>query len=174
MPPRRPRRRPTARRPRRSARAPPGLLPRSARRPLRSMPPCRAFYLKSGRRRRLATSAQDLFEPALKRPGDRLAEGARLETLDGGLEEALDDEPLGLLEREPARAQVVQLLGVDLGDRRRMRAAHVVGKDLEAGNRVGVRLLGQQEVARLLKGIDLLRARIDLDHPRPDRVRAPV
>src|SRR5689334_23533392 len=57
------------------------------------------------------------------------------------------------------RSQVEELVRVDLRDRGRMRAAHVVGEDLEAGNRVGVRLLRQQQVARLLERVGLLRDR---------------
>ena len=73
---------------------------------------------------------------------------------------------------QPARAQVEELLGVDLGDRRGVRAAHVVGEDLQARDRVGVRALGEQQVAALLEGVGLLGARVDLDHPAPDRGRA--
>ena len=73
---------------------------------------------------------------------------------------------------EPARAQVEELLLVDLRDRRGVRAADVVGEDLEARDRVGVRLLGEQQVAALLERVGLLRARVDLDHPAPDRARA--
>ena len=69
---------------------------------------------------------------------------------------------------EAARAQVEDLLRVDLGDRRRVRAADVVGQDLEARDRVGVRLLGEQQVAALLERVGLLGARVDLDHPAPD------
>jgi hypothetical protein len=70
--------------------------------------------------------------------------------------------------------EVEELLGVDLGDRRRVRAAHVVGEDLQAGDRVGVRALGQQQVARLLERVGLLGAAVDLDHAAPDRGGAAV
>ena len=73
---------------------------------------------------------------------------------------------------EPARGQVEELVPVDLGDRRRVRAAHVVGFDLEAGDRVGVGLGGEQQVAALLEGVGLLGAGVDADHPAPDRGRA--
>src|SRR5438105_9743578 len=49
-----------------------------------------------------------------------------------------------------------------------MGAADVVGLDLEAGYRVRVRALREEEVARLLEGVGLLRARIDSDHAAPD------
>ena len=57
------------------------------------------------------------------------------------------------------RAQVVKLLGVDLGDRRGVGAADVVGLDLQAGDRVGVGRLGEEQVAALLEGVGLLGAR---------------
>jgi hypothetical protein len=53
-------------------------------------------------------------------------------------------------------------------------AADVVGEDLEPGDRVGVRLLGEQQVAALLERVGLLRALVDLDHPAPDRGGAAV
>ena len=72
----------------------------------------------------------------------------------------------------PAGAQVVELLGVDLGDRGGVRAANVVGLDLQARDRVGVGLVGEQQVAALLEGVGLLGAGVDADHPAPDRGRA--
>jgi hypothetical protein len=60
---------------------------------------------------------------------------------------------------QAARAQVEELLLVDLGDRRGVRAAHVVGEDLQARDRVGVRALGEQQVAALLERVGALRAR---------------
>ena len=74
--------------------------------------------------------------------------------------------------REAAGAEVEELLGVDLGDRRGVGAAHVVGEDLQAGDRVGVGVLGQQQVARLLEGVGLLGVAVDLDHAAPDGARA--
>ncbi len=72
---------------------------------------------------------------------------------------------------EAVRAQVVELLGVDLGDRRGVGAADVVGLDLEPGDRVGVGRLREQQVPALLEGVGLLGARVDADHPAPDRGR---
>ena len=88
--------------------------------------------------------------------------------LDELLEEALDDEPLGVRVVEPVGAQVVELLRVDLGDRGGVRAADVVGLDLEPGDRVGVGIRGEQQVAALLEGVGALGARVDADHPAPD------
>ena len=70
------------------------------------------------------------------------------------------------------RAQVEELLGIDLGDRGRVRAAHVVGLDLEARDRVRVGALGDQQVARVLERVGLLRARVDDDVALPDGARA--
>ena len=45
------------------------------------------------------------------------------------------------------RAQVEELIGVDLGDGGGVRAADIVCLDLEPGDRVGVGALGEQQVA---------------------------
>ena len=92
--------------------------------------------------------------------------------LDQLLEEALDHEALRVVLGEAVGAQVVELLGVDLGDRGGVRAADVVGLDLEAGDRVGVGVGGEQQVAALLEGVGLLGAGVDADHPAPDGGRA--
>ena len=102
---------------------------------------------------------QDGGEPALERAGEHLAHGAFLEALDQLGHEALDHEALRLRLGQPARAQVEELLLVDLRDRRRVGAADVVGEDLEARDRVDVRALGEQQVAALLERVGLLRAR---------------
>ena len=72
----------------------------------------------------------------------------------------------------PCALQVVELLLVELRDGGRVRAAHVVGLDLEARDRVGVRLLREQQVAALLERVGLLRARVHLDHAAPYGARA--
>ena len=69
-------------------------------------------------------------------------------------------------------AQVEQLLLIDLRDSRRVRAAHVVGLDLEAWDRVGVGTRGDQEVAGFLEGVGLLRSRVHDDVALPHRGRA--
>src|SRR3954447_26266662 len=86
-------------------------------------------------------------EAALERAREDLAHGALLEALDQLGHEALDDQALCLGLGQPARAEVEELLLVDLRDRRRVRAADVVGEDLEARDRVRAGALGQQQVA---------------------------
>ena len=78
---------------------------------------------------------------------------------------------LGLAALEAARHEEEEQLRVDPADRRGVRAAHVVGEDLEARDRVGVRVAGEQQVAVLLEGVRALRALVDLDDPAPDRAR---
>ncbi len=53
--------------------------------------------------------------------------------------------------------------------RRAVGAAHVVGHDLETRDRVGVGVIGEQQVAVLLVGVRLLRVLLDADHAPPDR-----
>ena len=69
---------------------------------------------------------------------------------------------------KPAGAQIEELLGIHLGDRGRVRAAHVVRLDLQSGDRVRMRALGDQQVARLLEGVGLLGAGVDDDVALPD------
>ena len=73
---------------------------------------------------------------------------------------------------EAAGGQIEELVTIDLGDRRGVGAAHIVGEDLESRDRVGMRLGGEQQVAALLEGVGLLGAGVDFDHPPPDRGRA--
>src|SRR5918999_1459635 len=67
-----------------------------------------------------------------------------------------------------ARHQIEELLAVDLAERRSMGTADVVGEDLEARDRVGMRRLREEQVAVFLVGVRLLRAFFDADHPPPD------
>src|SRR5215204_5107144 len=80
-----------------------------------------------GLRRLHLALAEDLAEAALECNGDGSLDGALVEPLDERFEKPLDDQPLSLLVGQAVRAQVVKLLGVDLGDRRRVGAPHVVG-----------------------------------------------
>src|SRR5262249_33943117 len=59
-------------------------------------------------------------------------------------------------------------LAVDLAERRSVRTTNVGGEDLEAGDRVRVRRLRQEQVPVLLVRVRLLRALLDPDHPAPD------
>ncbi len=72
----------------------------------------------------------------------------------------------------PCALQVVELLLVELRDRSGVRAAHVVGLDLQPGDRVRVRLLRQKQVPALLERVRLLGAGVHLDHAAPHRARA--
>src|SRR4051812_1432663 len=137
------------------------------------LPPYPTEKSSIGRSRRPRTAlVENRGEAALERAREDLAHGTLLEALDQLGHEALDDQALGLRLGQPARAEVEELLLVDLRDRRRVCAADVVGEDLEARDRVRVGALGQQQVAALLERVGLLRARVDLDHPAPDRRRA--
>ena len=60
-------------------------------------------------------------------------------------------------------------LAVDLTERRPMRAANIVGHDLEAGDRVRMSGLREEQVAVLLVRVGLLSALLHPDHPAPHR-----
>src|SRR5262245_55005901 len=104
-----------------------------------------------------------LGDPRLERGPERLAHRLELDPVEHVLEEAAHDQPLGLGPRQPARHQVEELLAVDLAERGAVGAAHVVRHDLEARDRVRVRLRREQQVAVLLVGVRLLRVLLDPD-----------
>src|SRR5262245_42550086 len=110
-------------------------------------------------------------DPRFERGPQRLAHRCELDPVEHVLEEPAHDQPLRLRASEAARHQVEELFAVDLAERRAVRAADVVRHDLEPGDRVRVRLVGEQQVAVLLVGVRLLRALLDADHPAPDRAR---
>ena len=85
------------------------------------------------------------------------------------VEEAEQDQPIGDLCRHAPTLEVETLLGVDRTDRRGVRAADVVLLDVEIGNRVGVRALGEHEVAIGLRGDGTAGALGHVDHAAVDR-----
>ncbi len=105
---------------------------------------------------RLARACSSLSTTERRRP---LRERADREPLEHVVEESEHDQSLGLLGRDAARLEVVELLVVDRADRRRVRAAHVVGLDLEVRDRLRARALGEHEVAVRLRRVRLLRGR---------------
>src|SRR5581483_7942828 len=80
-----------------------------------------------------------LRDAGLERRTKRLAHGLELDAVEHVLEEAAHDQPLRLGPREAAGHEVEELLPVDLAERRPVRAADVVGEDLEPGDAVRVR-----------------------------------
>src|SRR5262249_20564871 len=100
--------------------------------------------------------------------GQGVAHGRELDAVEDVLEEAADDQPLGVRTREATRHGVEQLVAIDLGERRAVGAAHVVREDLEAGDGVRMGLLGEEQVAILLIGVRLLCVLLHADHAAPD------
>src|SRR2546423_14346291 len=82
----------------------------------------------------------------------RLHEGGYCEPVEHVIEEAEHDEPLRVGRRHTASLEVVELLVVDRTHRRRMRAADVVGLDLEVRDRLRAGALGEHEIAVGLEG----------------------
>ena len=81
------------------------------------------------------------------------------------------DEPLRFLGRHAAGGEVVELVVVDRTDGARVRALHVVGLDLEVGDRLRLRALGEHEVAVGLERHRLLGVAPDADEARVHRLR---
>src|SRR5690349_5748024 len=116
--------------------------------------------------------APGLRDARLERRGQPLAGLGRADAAEHVLEEPAHDHPLRRRPVEAAGHQVEELGAVDLADGRAVRAAHVVGLDLEAGDRRRLRVRREQQVAVLLVGVRLLRALVDPDDPAPDGARA--
>ena len=100
---------------------------------------------------RLARGAR-ACRPPTRRSAAR--ERAHRQPVEHVVEEPEHDEPLGLLGRDAAALEVVELVVVDRADGGRVRALHVVGLDLEVRDRLRARALGEHEVA-----VGLVRAR---------------
>src|SRR3712207_9062728 len=89
-----------------------------------------------GLRRLVGVAAEAGVELAGDRGAQAVRTGAERQAVDGVLEEAEHDEALGDVGRNAARLEVVELIPVDRADGRGVRAADVVGLDLEVGDRL--------------------------------------
>src|SRR5918996_2724032 len=144
--------------------------PRSRRDPYgdsawrRAWPPARRRAPSSPWGRSSSRREQARLEHAL----ERLADGGELDAVEDLLVEAAYDQELGFGARQPAGHAVEELVAVHLAHGGAVRAAHVVGEDLEAGDRVRVRLRREEQVAVLLVRVRLLRVPCHADHPAPD------
>ncbi len=98
----------------------------------------------------------------------RVADTFDRDTVEYLLKEAGHDHADGFLARQAATASVKDLLVIDSPRRRAVSAAYVVGFDLEAGDRIGTRVLGEHQVIVALIAVGLLRAFVDLDHAAPN------
>src|SRR6187455_3719613 len=108
--------------------------------------------------------AEKLFRNAgFERGLERVANRLELDPVEDLLVEAAHDQALGLATGETAGHAVEELVAIDLADRRAVRATNVVRLDLQPGNRVGMRLVGEEEVAVLLEGVRLLGVLGDTD-----------
>ena len=84
------------------------------------------------------------------------------------LEEAGDEEFVGLLRIYATGAEVEFLLGGDAGAGGAVRAADIVGLDFKAGKTVGLGSIAEHEVAVGLVGVGFLRVGFDDDEAGED------
>src|SRR5439155_12842043 len=147
----------------------PGTRARAARRSLRRRSGPR-HDLAGARRERSPGAAADrsLADLALDLAAQALAHGLERNAPDHRLEERLHDEPLRVEARESPRHEVVEMLRLHVAQRGAVRATHVVGEDLEAGNAVRARLVREQQVPVRLIGVGALRALRHLDEALVD------
>ena len=96
----------------------------------------------------------ELLDDRAPQPARQRADGEPREHV---VEEPEHDQAFGFGRRDAARLEVVELVVVDRSDGRCVRAAHVVGFDLEVRDRLGTRTLRQHEVAVGLRRVRLLR-----------------
>ena len=66
-----------------------------------------------------------LYDSAERQPGHDVSEKTQ------------DDQTLRLVLAQPSAQKIEEILGIELADRRTVRAPHVVGLDLEVRERVG-------------------------------------
>src|SRR5689334_13454763 len=98
-----------------------------------SVPSILVFSPKPWRGMRIH-SAMDGLQARAKRFAGAFADGFDGDALQRRLEEAGDDQPLGLVLRYAAAHEVKLLLGVHLADGAGVGAAHVAGHDLQLGD----------------------------------------
>src|SRR3954468_18742083 len=115
---------------------------------------------------RMASPMASVLQLVDDRPPQAARERAYGQALEHVVEEPEHDQALGVLGRDAAALQVVELVVVDRPDGRRVGALHVVGLDLEVRDRLRVRALTEHEVAVRLVGVGLLRR-----FPQPDEAR---
>src|SRR5690606_35918411 len=94
------------------------------------------------------------------------------DAVDHRAEEALDDQLLRLGARDAARLEVEDVLRLDLRHGRAVRAADVIGGDLQVRDRIRAGRAVEDQVAVLLERVGLLRTFLDLDQAGVDGPRA--
>jgi len=94
-----------------------------------------------------------------------------LELLENLLEEAEDEKFLGSGRRNAPGFEVEHLFLVDMSAGGAVGAANIIGLDLQAGKRIALGLVAEDQVPVALEGIGLLCLRIDDDEAGEDGAR---
>jgi hypothetical protein len=105
---------------------------------------------------------------------DERARGLDRQCVEHLVEEAGDDEALGARRMQAAALEVEALVFVDRSDGRGVAALDVVVLDLQVGNRLGPRLVGQLDVAVRLERVGASRIGSHVYEPGVDRTRPVV
>ena len=82
----------------------------------------------------------------VERITDALTKPSVGDAVELGSEESAYDRANGVRAMHTASHQVEELLGVDLAERRSVRAPNLIGLDLQSGNRIGMRRGRKQQV----------------------------
>ena len=102
------------------------------------------------------------------------AQRGDFDAVDDVLREGIGQQVAGIRETDAARLQVEHCFGVQLADGRAVRAAHVVGQNLQFGLGVDDGVVGEHQVLVGLLGVGLLRVLADEDLAVEDRARVAV
>src|ERR1035438_3250576 len=93
----------------------------------------------------------------------RIFQGLNFDAIDDVLREGVGQQAARILFADAARPQVEHGFGIQLADGGAVRAAHVVGENLQFGLGIDHRLVGQHQVLVGLLGVGLLRVLADDD-----------
>ena len=91
-----------------------------------------------------------------------------LQSLEHCSEKSTDDELRRMLRRNAAGHHVEEFVLIEFSRGRPVRAAHVVGKDFQAGHGVRLGLITQHQVPDLLVGVGFVGGFLDLDQACKD------
>jgi hypothetical protein len=129
------------------------------------------FFVRCLAEKRSLPSVNFIFQLRFDQGAEGVVQAFVFDPAEHFLEEAEDEQFVGLFLADAAREEVKLLLGVEVAGGGAVGAADVVGLNLESGQGIGLGLVAEHEVAVALVGVGLLRVGFDDDQAREDRAR---